>query len=192
MQSTNLANSEKLDLSIPISNTSVVSFGLGLLPTLPFVIPFGILWGWRAPLQAAGSLLGTIGLFWLALLGGIIVHELLHGFTWMVASRNSPQAMTFGVNWTTLTPYAHSQAPMRAWAYRLGVVMPGLLLGFAPMLAGLANGNGWLFYFGVIFTIGAGGDFLILWLMRQVGSHQLVADHPENVGCFVYTGLNKT
>lgn len=177
---------DKQDLSIPLDQVGISALLMGLLPTLPFIIAFGLGWGWRAALDGFDAFFGTFGLFWLAVLGGIVVHELLHGFTWMVAGRKPLQAMKYGVQWKTGTPYAHSTEPLPAWAYRLGVLMPALVLGFAPMLAGLATANGWLLFFGVIFTIAAGGDFLVLWLLRGVDGRSLVADHPENAGCFVY------
>ncbi|MEZ4592696.1 MAG: DUF3267 domain-containing protein [Chloroflexota bacterium] len=186
MQQSIFAENERSDLSVPLAETAVSTLLIGLLPTLPFIIAFGVLWQWQAALLGFGHFFGTIGLFWLAVLGGIVAHELLHGLTWMVAGRKSLRTMTYGVQWKTLTPYAHSSEPLPAWAYRLGVLMPALVLGFAPMLAGLAIANGWLFFFGVIFTIAAGGDFLVLWLLRGVNGRSLVADHPENAGCFVY------
>lgn len=186
MQQSVFTSSSQQDLSIPMEQASGPALLIGLLPTIPFIIAFGLAWGWRATANGFDALFGPLGLFWLALLGGIVLHELLHGFTWMLAGRKPRQAMRYGVQWKTLTPYAHSTEPMPAWAYRLGVVTPALLLGLAPMLMGLATANGWLFFFGVVFTIAAGGDFLVLWLLRGVDGRSLVADHPENAGCFVY------
>ena len=184
VQSTNGRYAEKQDYSLPIANTSAVSFGLGLLPTIPFVIAFSLLWGW--PWQPMENFVVALGLFWLALLGGVVVHELLHALTWMVAGRKPLRTMAFGVKWRTFTPYAHCREPMAAWAYRLGVAMPALILGIVPMLAGLATANGWLLFFGILFTIAAGGDFLVLWSLRGVNGRSQVADHPQNAGCIVY------
>ena len=63
--------------------------------------------------------------------------------------------------------------------------MPGLLLGIVPMVVGVVIGSGWLLFFGAISTLAAGGDMLILWLLRGVPGHRLVEDHPTNAGCFV-------
>lgn len=186
MQQATFAKKDKQDFSLPIDRVGGSSLLLGLLPTLPFIVVFWAGWGWRIAVNNFNPLLSNVGFFWLAMVGGIVVHEFLHGFTWAIAGPKSWQTVEFGIQWKTLTPYAHSTQPMPAWAYRLGVAMPALLLGFAPMLAGLAIANGWLFLFGIIFTIAAGGDFLVLWLLRQVDGRQLVADHPKNVGCLVY------
>ncbi|HET6528317.1 MAG TPA: hypothetical protein VFG39_06165, partial [Balneolaceae bacterium] len=52
-------------------------------------------------------------------------------------------------------------------------------------LASLILQNGWLLGFGLLFTLAAGGDILILWLLRKVDDGLLVQDHPDLVGCVV-------
>ena len=63
--------------------------------------------------------------------------------------------------------------------------VPGVVLGVAPALAGLVLGAGDVFWFGFIFTLAAGGDALILWLLRGVPGDRLVRDHPTKPGCLV-------
>jgi hypothetical protein len=45
--------------------------------------------------------------------------------------------------------------------------------------------SGDLFWFSLIHTAAAGGDWLILWLIRGVKAGSLVEDHPSNAGCYV-------
>jgi hypothetical protein len=49
----------------------------------------------------------------------------------------------------------------------------------------LVLGNGNLFWFGLVHTAAAGGDWLILWLIRKLKAGRLVEDHPTNAGCYV-------
>ena len=67
--------------------------------------------------------------------------------------------------------------------------MPGLVLGILPATAGLLLGSGGLLVFGIVFTAAAGGDFLILWMIRNVPSNSLVEDHPTRAGCYVFEGV---
>lgn len=39
--------------------------------------------------------------------------------------------------------------------------------------------------FGLFFILAAGGDILILWLLRNVKSSSFVQDHPTRVGCYI-------
>lgn len=74
---------------------------------------------------------------------------------------------------------------MEVQAYRLGGIMPLLVLGILPSLIGIGIGNGWIMFFGFLFTVAAGGDLLVLWLIRDVRPGQLVEDHPTQVGCYL-------
>jgi hypothetical protein len=51
-------------------------------------------------------------------------------------------------------------------------------------------GPTWLFFAGLLFSIAAAGDFMILWVLRNVPSHLLVQDHPSRAGCLVYEPMS--
>lgn len=117
------------------------------------------------------------------LLAGIVIHELLHGLGWKIFGQKSWGDIRFGVKWRVLTPYAHCMVPMPAWAYRLGILLPGIVLGIIPYIWGVWAGNGWLVTLGFLFTLAAAGDFLMFWIIRKVKSETLLRDHPDRVGC---------
>lgn len=142
-------------------------------------------WGWGKTATDLSFLFSHYLLLFLSLILGTVAHELLHGFAWLTASGLSWKNMSFGFSWKALAPYAHCDEPMTVKAYRIGVLAPGLLLGILPYLTGMIFGQGFLAGFGFIFTLVAGGDFLMLWLIRNVGKGNLVQDHPNLVGCIV-------
>lgn len=179
-------DAKRRDLSIDLATANVYGTLAGLAPALALAVIFFLVWGWRPLFEGLERLFSPVWVFLLWLVGGIVVHELLHGLTWMAAGCKPPDAMTYGVAWDKLTPYAHSKEPMPARAYRLGAFMPGLLLGLAPALVGIAIGAGALFGFGWIFTVAAGGDFLVLWLLHGVPATAQVEDHPSRAGCYVW------
>lgn len=120
------------------------------------------------------------------LIAGIILHELIHGITWALYATRGFRSIRFGVTWKMLTPYCHCKEPLRMHAYRLGVIMPGIILGLLPLLYAFITGNMGVFAFGFVFTVAAGGDFLMLWLLRKENRETWVADHKEKIGCVVY------
>jgi len=120
-----------------------------------------------------------------ALLLGIVVHELIHGLSWVLFGGKPFSAIQFGFQWKTLTPYAHLKVPVEVNAYRLGAFLPGFILGILVYCFSLVLGDGNLFLFGLLHTSAAGGDWLILWLLRHVKSGVLVEDHPTHAGCYV-------
>lgn len=120
-----------------------------------------------------------------AILLGIAAHEVIHGFSWMVFGHKPLSAVKFGFQWKTLTPYAHLQEPIEISTYRVGVFMPGFILGVLPYILSLLFNDGNLFWLGLFHTAGAGGDWLVLWLIRNVKKGTLVEDHPTHAGCYV-------
>ncbi|MEM9997004.1 MAG: DUF3267 domain-containing protein [Bacteroidota bacterium] len=170
-----------------------VSMGKANLYALALILPVGAI-----QMAAHGGLHGwgnfTAGFDWwvesgrwvLGLVLGIVVHEGLHGLAWKQAAGLPWLAISFGFNWRALAPYAHCDVPMSARAYRIGAATPGLVLGILPALVGLALGWGAWAVFGVFYTVAAGGDALILWLLRNVPGGWLVEDHPSQAGCYVY------
>lgn len=172
----------KKDYSISMAQANVYA----LVATLPFIVPLFALyvWVWQG-LNWDGSSFATL-LLLLVFLLSVVVHELIHAFSWRWAAGLSAEEVQLGFQWRTFTPYAHAKVPMPASAYRLGTVMPGLVLGLAPAVVGLLLGQSGLFLFGLLSIFSAGGDLTILWLLRSVKGTQLVEDHPTQAGCFVW------
>jgi hypothetical protein len=120
-----------------------------------------------------------------AVLLGVIIHELIHGISWVVFGHKPFSAIKFGFQWKTFTPYAHLKEPVEVNAYRIGGFLPGFILGILPYILSLILGDGNLFWFSLIHTSAAAGDWLILWLIRNVPAGTQVEDHPTNAGCYV-------
>jgi len=121
----------------------------------------------------------------LVILAGIIIHELLHGIGWSLYAKKGWRSIKFGIVWKYLTPYCHCNEPIHLNPYRIGSILPAIILGIFPSIVAFATGNIWFMVFGFFFTFAAGGDFLILWLLRNEKSTLLVQDHPEKIGCII-------
>lgn len=173
------------DRSVSLAAANAVALA-GALPVLAaLMLPFGLLWGGTAVADGAVWWSARPLLFVGALVGGVLVHEALHALTWRASARLPPGSVRLGFNWKALTPYAHCSAPMPARAYRLGAAAPGVVLGLLPVVAAWGTGSGAALVFGLVFTLAAGGDALILWLLRGVPPGTLVEDHPTRAGCLV-------
>jgi hypothetical protein len=161
----------------------IASLPFGLTAVAELLI-FAAVWGFDPVMDASDILLPWY--FFPVFAVGIVVHELIHGLSWMAAGRLSFAQMKFGFQLKTLTPYAHCTVPVKKSAYVFGTLMPAVVLGFLPFIISLITGNGWVLIFSILFTFAAVGDFLIVWLIRSVAWNTLVEDHPENAGCYVY------
>lgn len=170
------------DRSISLLQANFQMVFVAVPAVLVFAIPYALFWDAAALFDVSRTALGALVA---AILLGIVVHEAIHGITWKLATGKPFGVIRFGFDWKTITPYAHCKEPMRTDAYRLGAGMPLLLMGVLPSIAGIATGSAAVMAFGLFFTFAAGGDMLILWLLRDVPGTALVEDHPSRAGSYV-------
>jgi hypothetical protein len=178
------AGPTKKDLTV--SGWKANLFCLALLPLIPLLYwIYRVIWPSEPSEALFGGIYGTLIAAFVVFVGGMVVHEFIHGLSFTYFGGKPLSSLEFGVKWKMLMAYASLPEPIPARAYRLGVAMPGLVLGVVPYLVGLATGNAWVMLFGLVFTVAAGGDALILLRMRGVGPEELVEDSPTRVGCYV-------
>jgi hypothetical protein len=173
------------DLSVPIGWAYLYMLLLAVPLTAALALAFVGVWGWDRFSDGLGRFLEWPSLV-ASLVIGVPLHEVLHGLAWAFFGQRPLKDVRFGVQWKLLTPYAHLQVPIRARAYRLGAAMPALLLGLLPYLVGLVVGDGWFTALGLLYLFAAGGDLLVLWLLRKVDGQALVEDHPSRAGCYAH------
>ncbi|MEF3275711.1 MAG: DUF3267 domain-containing protein [Chloroflexus sp.] len=171
---------QRLDRSVGFNDANLSGTLFGLVPALIVVASHIWLHGTPGLLDSLASLW-----WWLTVIGGIVVHEGLHALGWMIAGRLSLKAIAFSIDRQTFSPYTHSRQPIAINAYRFGIVLPVLSLGVVPALIGIAINLPAFTIFGALFILVAGGDLLILWLIRNDPSYALAIDHPSRVGCEV-------
>lgn len=186
MQSAEAANpgqcmmENKRDLSISMARANIVVLFLSI-PVVIMQFAIFIMVNGTEKLEPTWN---SVILFVVVLLG-VVLHELIHGITWAIFGHKPFSAIKFGFQWKTFTPYAHLKEPVDVSAYRIGAFMPGFLLGILTYILSLLLGDGNLFWFSLVHTAASGGDWLILWLIRNVKAGMQVEDHPTNAGCYV-------
>ena len=170
----------KRDLSISMASANIVVMFI-IIPVVILQFSIFILLHGMKNLEPTWNSVVLI----VVILLGVVVHELIHGISWVILGHKPLSAIKFGFQWKTLTPYAHLKEPVDVHAYRLSGFMPGFILGILTYILSLLFGNGNLFWFSLIHTSAAGGDWLILWLIRKVQAGRQVEDHPTKAGCYV-------
>ena len=164
-----------------------VSMMTANLISIPFLLIVGGLSGWIYYMVWHTFEWNRVSnALWLmvAIVVGIVVHELIHGFTWMAVTRQSFKHLSFGTMAGAV--YCHIDVPMRKRPYIIGAVMPLLLLGVIPTVVAIAVGSLFWLVFGVIFVVCAIGDIMIMWIIRREPSDTLIYDHPTEAGCVIY------
>ena len=118
-----------------------------------------------------------------------VVHELIHGACWSIFSPHHFKDVEFGVMRPSLTPYCACLVPLKKGPYLFGSVMPLVILGILPMIAGIAVGNLDVLFIGIIMADAAAGDILIIRRIigYKSGAAEVVyMDHPTEAGGVVF------
>lgn len=170
----------KRDLSISLTRANVIVVFITIPVLILQLAIFILLYGMKNLEPTWNPVILIV-----VILLGVVIHELIHGITWVIFGHKPFSVIKFGFHWKTFTPYAHLKEPVDVNAYRLGGFMPGFILGILTFILSLVLGNGNLLWFSLIHTSAAGGDWLILWLIRNVQAGKQVEDHPTNAGCYV-------
>lgn len=156
---------------------------IALLLIFPIVavlaVPYYLIWGVNVLHQISFPSLAFLFLF---IIGGILIHELLHGITWAVFAKKGFHSIRFGIKWEYLTPYCHCTESLKVWQYIAGGLMPLLIMGIIPSAWAMVRGNAIVMFYGIFFSAAAGGDIQSIWLLRKFKSTQLIYDHPEELG----------
>jgi small-conductance mechanosensitive channel len=114
----------------------------------------------------------------------IVAHEWLHGLTAHFYCENKWKSIQFGVK--QLTPYCHCKELLKIWQYRKVAITPLIFTGILPYILALIWGSAFWMIISIFMVIGAGGDMMILFLLRKEKPDTVVCDHPTLCGCILY------
>lgn len=167
-----------------MEKASVFSLKLLLPVAVLFIVPYWMIWN-SNPLRELN--LSTSIKLLIYILPGIVVHELLHALVFALFAPSGFRSIHFGMKWEYLSPYCHCKEAVKIWQYCLGAAMPLLILGILPSVYAIITANAFLLFYGVFFIWAAGGDILSLWLLRKYNPHNMVSDHPQELGFIVYS-----
>lgn len=175
----------RVDLTVSIVKANVFAVLL-LIPLLIAGIGLFLLknrrFGWNG--GAMSVLLFSIALFVL-----IVVHELIHGASWALFAEHRWRDIEFGFMKQYLTPYCTCGVPLSKGQYIFGALMPLLLLGLLPMIAGILLGSLGAVLMGIIMADAAAGDILIVWKILRYKSEAgsiVYMDHPTQAGGVIF------
>lgn len=163
---------------------------LVLIWTVPFsaiiIILFYFLWHNKIKFSdILNNIQDHIFIFIFLFLGSIFLHELLHAVAYLIFDKCKFKEISFGFSKHFLSPYCHYSGRVKLWKYRIALLMPGFVMGIIPIIISFSIGNFYLLIYGLIFTLGAFGDFYILYKIRKQKSSIYVKDSPNMMGCIL-------
>ncbi len=113
---------------------------------------------------------------------GVILHEAIHALLFSLYVPSKFKGIQFGFDQQHGIPFVHIKEPISVLGFRIGAAMPLFLLGVIPVVIGLYIGLFWVTIFGVIFTISASGDLLLISRTKGLSRNQKLKDLPDKIG----------
>lgn len=118
-----------------------------------------------------------------------VVHELIHGITWSIFAEHHWKDIEFGFMVEYLTPYCACACPLQKGQYIIGALMPLIILGLIPTIAGILAGSALWTLVGIIMTMSAGGDILVvinILRYKTRAKEMFYMDHPTQAGGVIF------
>ena len=178
----------RVDLTVSIVKANVFAIIL-LFP----VMALGMWLFWLKNGTLAGGLgvksFGGLLLFLVVMAVLVVVHELIHGLSWSLFTPHRFGDIEFGFMKQYLTPYCTCLTPLTKGQYIFGALMPLVLLGILPMAAGILMGSMPVLFMGIIMTVSAAGDIMIVWCLltyRSQAETVVYMDHPTQAGGVIF------
>lgn len=177
------------DLTVGLIYANVMALAL----CLPVIAVLALIYGLRALLSPGAFIIwhaGDILRFALLFVLLVFVHEFIHGLFWAIFAKSHWKSVSFGFIAEYMTPYCSCSEPLGKAAYTVGAVMPCVLLGVLPALAGIFTGSLLSFLTGCSMILAAGGDLTILLklLRHRTDDRQqaIYMDHPYQAGLVAF------
>lgn len=196
-----IATDGKMVLKIEMEEIQEWSTRLMVVVLLTGLLPFLMIWGYSDSVAVlgnihesfflwAGTYLLYIFLFILALAVGSLIHELIHALAFLPFLQSGLNALKFGYLKEKLALYVHIKEPISVTGFRIGVVMPAVILGVFPMVLGLLYGYLSVLLFGIFMTVAAVGDVLLLAKTVHLHSGYMITDQPDDIAVVAVENSN--
>jgi len=179
---------KKQEITINMLQANLYAFPIIIFLIIIMLASYLFIWGKAYFLSGFFQL--RISLFIPLLLAGFFMHEVIHILGYHFFGKVPFNNLKIGFKLKSLTPYAYCSQPISLSAYKWSALLPAVVLGIIPATISLISGNTLIFILAVIFSITAGGDLLIIWMLRKIPLNYLVLDHPDKAGCIILNNSN--
>lgn len=117
----------------------------------------------------------------------VVVHELLHGIGWMIASKKGWNTIHFNINFIMPTCSCHSILSKKQ--YLFGILMPLFVLGTMSVIFLIVYPGTISLLTAVISLFLPGADLVIAWNVLHESKDACISDHPTEAGYISYTKI---
>jgi hypothetical protein len=175
----------KREITLDVGKVSIQTLGYSILGGIILSIPFFVIWSDTFKFSYIFRSMMNWQ-FTVAIILGIPIHELLHGLFFSIFAPSGFRSVKFGVMWEYMSPYCTCTKALKLRYYLIAAAAPGVILGILPLTLAFIIGRFDFFAFGIIYIMGAGADFMMIWILRNEKKDKYVLDHATKAGCWIY------
>jgi len=116
--------------------------------------------------------IGPLGasLYLLSFLVFVVIHELLHGITFVLFSKNKWSTMKFGISVKSGVAYCISLVPVKLPRAKLSLMMPIYAVCLPIYIYAIITNDFALAILGVLLASGSVGDFYYMWKLHRISN----------------------
>lgn len=155
-----------------------------ILSIVMFIVPIIILTILKFDFYSSNS-----GLFLLELILYFIIHELLHGFGFLIFAKNKKN-IKFGITLEKGVLFAACQEKINKKAALISIALPLVVLTFITFPIGILFKLPNLVSLSILNFGGAIGDILMFILITRAPSDVLYIDYNTDIGCYLLSENN--
>jgi len=196
-------NYSKEEIIVNIVWANIFGVFVLIIAILLFGIPFYSLWHEKfINIQIINSIINSstqiimaikyFAIYLLLLFSLIFIHELIHGISFIIFTKNKLKSIKFGFMSVKklFTPYCHCREKLKIRHYRIAIMMPLIIMGIIPTITSIIIGNIFLLFWGIICIMAACGDILIFLKTLKQKRDSWIFDHPTEAGFYIYKKIN--
>lgn len=116
----------------------------------------------------------------------VVFHEIIHAIVAMFFCKKGYKSVKINIHKKTFTPYMHCKEPLKKLPFILVTITPLIFLGIIPLVFAFIYYNHIVFSLGLIMTVAAIGDIIILYYIIPISNNKKIQDHPKKVGFCIY------
>lgn len=147
------------------------------------VVPTVMIFGSYSVEIAGIQSLYLLFVYMLSFIVFVIIHELLHGISFVIFGKVKFKELRFGIIWKSGMAYCISTVPVKMSASRISLMMPVYAVCIPMYIVGISMNNFGIAILSIFFLSGSVADFYYMWISRKADrSSYMFEEMPTTSG----------
>jgi hypothetical protein len=163
---------------------TIFSLFVLIFSVIIFGIPYYFIWAYNSEIKLFPILIDTMHriIFICICIFGLFLHELIHGLFFGIFAKDGFKSIKIYFEKNVFTFICYCQNELKIKHFRIGTIMPLIIIGIIPTILAIIIGNTPLLIFGILYISASGGDILIIKRIFNKNKNDLILCRKGEVG----------